>query len=328
MPTWGEILREVQESAAQRGGQPDFDAIRRRYLTTLHARTDRDTIIYYSDWLGGGASPGITLEDMQGMMEVIRGLRTRRLDLILHSPGGSAEATASIVRYLRTQFDDIRIFVPVAAMSAATMWALSANRIVMGAHSQLGPIDPQLVTPQGNIPARAIIEQFNQAKDECAANPSLLGAWFPILQQYGPALIQQCESAERLASELVREWLRTYMLAGTENPARKAALIARFFASYTTHRSHSRGIDRETARSRGVVVDDLEADDELQDAVLSVHHAAMHTFAGAAVKIVENHLGRAWVQASQTVQIGPVPAMPPGFAPVPQQLPQPQPEQP
>jgi hypothetical protein len=314
LPTWGEILKQVQESAEQNAGQPDFDGIRRGYLTALQGRTGRDTIIYYSDWLGG-SGPGITLEDMQGIMEVVRGLRSRKLDLLLHSPGGSAEATASIVRYLRRQFDDVRVFVPLAAMSAATMWALSANRIVMGGHSQLGPIDPQLTTPQGSIPARAVIDQFARAKRECAENPALLGAWLPILQQYGPALIEQCESAERLGRDLVREWLREFMLAGQPNAGRKAALIARYFGAYRTHRSHSLGINRDLAREKGVVVDNLEADQDLQDAVLSVHHATLHTFAGRAVKIVENHLGRAWVQSAQVVQIGPIPTGAPGGIP-------------
>jgi ClpP class serine protease len=126
MPTWGEILQEVQQSAVANGGQPDFDGIRRRYLAALHAYTGRDTIIYYSDWLSG-AGPGINLEDMQGMMEVCRGLHGPALDILIHSPGGSAEATASIVGYLRRQFDEIRVFVPLAAMSAATMWSLAAN---------------------------------------------------------------------------------------------------------------------------------------------------------------------------------------------------------
>ena len=70
------------------------------------------------------------------MMEVCRDLNGPGLDLILHSPGGSAEATASIVRYLRRNFDHIRVFVPVAAMSPATMWALAGDVIVMGKHSQ------------------------------------------------------------------------------------------------------------------------------------------------------------------------------------------------
>lgn len=318
MPTWGEILQEVQASAAERNGNPDFDGIRRRYLTALRELTGRDTIIYYSDYLGG-AGPGITLEDMQGIMEVVRGLRTRQLDLLLHSPGGSAEATASIVRYLRRQFDDVRVFVPLAAMSAATMWALSANRIVMGGHSQLGPIDPQLSTPQGNIPARAVIDQFARAKRECSEDPSLLGAWLPILQQYGPALIEQCESAERLARDLVREWLRSYMLDGNPNRVQKATQIARYFAAYSIHRSHSLGINRDQARERGVVVDNLEEDQALQDAILSVHHATLHTFAGPAVKIVENHLGRAWVQSARAIQLGPIPVnVPGGVVPMPQ----------
>jgi len=45
-----------------------------------------------------------------------------------------------------------------------------------------------------------------------------------------------------------------------------------------------------------IVVDDLEADQELQDAVLSLHHATMHTLDGPTVKIIENQLGRAFVQ--------------------------------
>ncbi len=327
MPTWGEILQEVQASAQERGGAPDFDGIRRKYLANLHALTKRDTIIYYSDWLGGSApNTSITLEDMQGVMEVVKGLRGPQLDLILHSPGGSAEATASVVRYLRTRYDDIRIFVPLAAMSAATMWALSGNEIVMGAHSQLGPIDPQLVTPQGSIPARAVIEQFERAKRECAQDASLLGAWLPILQQYGPALIEQCEAAEELARRLVREWLRNYMFHGQANAAQKATQVARYFASFKRHRSHSLGIDREEARGRGVVIRNLEEDQDLQDAVLSVHHAALHTFAGGpAVKIVENHLGKAWVQMAQSIQIPiqiPAPQQPgqtpaPTFIPIP-----------
>lgn len=97
MPSWGEILVELQRSAQGRGGYPDFDGIRRKYLAQLYALTGRDTILYSTRWLDG-SFPGtsITLEDMQGMMEVCRSLTGPTLDLILHSPGGSAEATASI----------------------------------------------------------------------------------------------------------------------------------------------------------------------------------------------------------------------------------------
>jgi hypothetical protein len=255
---------------------------------------------------------------MQGMMEVCRGLDGPSLDIVLHSPGGSAEAAASIVRYLRTKFTDVRVFVPLAAMSAATMWALSADRIVMGKHSQLGPIDPQIVNSQGQYPARAILRQFDQARRDCAKDPSQLNAWFPMLQQYGPALLQICESAEALARQLVAEWLSTYMLRNVPvaDRRRKAGRIATFFSNYGANNSHALGIDRDTARQRGVVVDDLEASQALQDAVLSVHHAALLTLDGSAVKLIENHLGRAFVQVRQPVlQAVPPPQQQPPTAP-------------
>lgn len=322
MPTWGEILNEVAESARERGGSPDWDGIRRKYLRRLNRRTRRPTIIYYSDWFkNSGRQTMMTLEDMQGLMEACKGLRGPSLDVILHSPGGEAEATASIVRYLRKKYSDIRVFVPLAAMSAATMWALAADKIVMGKHSQLGPIDPQLGSPAGVAPARAIIKQFDRAKAECK-DPSLLPAWIPILQQYGPALLQQCEAAEALSRRLVAEWLSTYMFAGQDKADAKAADVANFFADYDTHQSHGLGIDRDQARAVGVDIDDLEDDPRLQDAVLSVHHAAMITMDGPAVKLVENHLGRAFVKlAPQVIQVpvqiqpggSPPQALPPGI---------------
>ncbi|MDP8991574.1 MAG: serine protease [Actinomycetota bacterium] len=314
MPTWGEILLELNQSATARGGLPDFDAIRRKYLAQLAALTGRDTIIYYSDWLAGGVpQTAITLEDVQGMMEVCTGMHGAGLDLLIHSPGGSAEDTASIVRYLRGRYGHIRAFVPLAAMSAATMWALAGDTIVMGAHSQLGPIDPQVLPVTGGryVPARAIVEQFERAKEECKDDPAALGAWLPILQQYGPSLIAECEDAEQMSKRLVKDWLASYMFKGAEDAHERAQAVADYFGDYTQHRSHSLGIDRDTARKAGVEkIEDLESDPALQDAVLSVHHATLHTLSGPAVKIVENHLGRAFVKLTQqfavpTIQLAP-----------------------
>jgi len=305
MPTWGDILQELFEpTTANPTVQPDFDGVRRKYITALHAMTGRDTILYYTDWMGASGKPGTSIElgDMQGIMEVNKGLRGPGLDLILHSPGGSAEATASIVRYLRTKFTDIRVFVPLAAMSAATMWALAGDQIVMGKHSQLGPIDPQMLTSDGQYhPASSILKQFERAKAEISDKPSLLGAWVPILQGYGPSLLQECERAELLAQNLVEQWLGSYMLRADADREAKAKAISKWFSEYGANQSHALGIDRAQARDRGVIIVDLETNQALQDAVLSVHHATILTFSGSASKIVENHCGRAWVQSVQQV---------------------------
>lgn len=233
------------------------------------------------------------------MMEVCHGLPGPHLDLILHSPGGSAEAAASIVRYLRTKFTHIRVFVPLAAMSAATMVALAADEIVMGKHSQLGPIDPQLMFAPMPSPARAVIDQFERAKRECSTNPSMLGAWAPILQQYGPALLELCERQDKLSRRLVKEWLSSHMFSGATDADQNATDAANFFADFGIDGSHALGIDRDLARSKMIVVTDLEDDPELQDLVLSVHHSSMHTWSTPAVKIIENHMGKRFVQSQQ-----------------------------
>ena len=300
MPTWGEILNELNETVPPNGGLPNFDMIRRKYLASLHRLTGRPTILYYSDWIDGGGLPdsSMTLVDIQGFMEAVKGMRGQNLDLILHLPGGSAEVALRVVRYLRTMFSgEIRAFVPLAAMSAGTMLALGCDRIVMGAHSQLGPIDPQIPQLSGDlvryVPARAIIQQFDKASEAIKRDHSALLTWTPILGQYGTSLLAECEAHEKLAKTLVGDWLAEWMFKGDRG---RAESVAEWFADFDVHLSHERGIDRDQAREQGIVVDDLEDSDALQDAVLSVHHATIHTFAVGPVKIIENHMGNAFIK--------------------------------
>ena len=309
MPTWGEILKELQQVENQTK-LPPFDNVRRKYLALLKNKTGRDVILYATKWTSPGASPNDTTiieEDIQGLMEVIHGLATQSLDLIVHSPGGSAEVTEALVSYIRTKFTHVRVIVPQAAMSAATMLACSANTIMMGKHSFLGPIDPQfiLATQIGvqSVPAQAILDQFDKAKEECQ-DPKLLGHWLPILSQYGPALIVQCENAIALSKTLLTEWLERYMFSGDPDAAEKARNIAHYLSDHKEFKSHGRHISRDKAKELKLNIENLEDDQELQDLVLSVFHATTHTFNGTgAVKIIENHNGKAFVKVQQTVQV-------------------------
>lgn len=196
MPTWGQILEELKTTQSPQGQGPDFDGVRRKYLRLLHERTGRAVLLYSTAWLESRPLPPvdiqISLQDLHGFMEAVSNIEEQELDLVLHSPGGSAEAAESAVSYLRKRFTHIRVFVPLAAMSAATMIALAADEIVMGQHSQLGPIDPQFIisTPEGSrsAPAKAILNQFERAKAECS-DPANLAAWMPILRAYIPGLL-------------------------------------------------------------------------------------------------------------------------------------------
>lgn len=308
MPTWGEILKELRE-IMEREKKPPFDMVRRKYLKKLSEYTGRNTILYATKWTQPGDIPSemisLTDEDIQGFMEVTSGLSGDTLDLIIHSPGGSAEATEALVIYLRSKFAHIRAIIPYGAMSAATMLACAADEIIMGKHSFIGPIDPQVIvyTRLGRraIPAQAIIEQFERAKKECKEDPKNLGVWLPIIEQYGPALIVECEHAIDLSKNLVLEWLTKYMFKN-EDGEEIAKKVAETLANHSLFKSHRRHIDRKQAKKIGLKITDLEIDDKLQDLILSIFHATTHTFDGTgAVKIIENHMGKAFIKQLRVV---------------------------
>jgi hypothetical protein len=329
MPTWGEILRELQQTSVGGNRPTDFDGVRRKYIAILHQHLGRNIISYSSKWTQPDPTVNpevisVSDEDMEGLMETVHGLTGTSVDLILHSPGGSAEAAEGLISYLRSKFTDLRIIVPHAAMSAATMMCCGADRIVMGKHSFLGPIDPQFIlnTPLGlrPVPAQAILDQFAKAKDECK-DPGNLPAWLPMLGQFGPGLLVQCDNALRMSKDVVLHWLQRYMFAEEAQAEQKATEIANWLASHERFKSHGRHIMRDQLEAKGMRIEHLESDQNVQDLVLSAFHATMHTFnATPAVKIIENHLGKSWLKMSFTqVAMAPGQAAPGQPTPMPGQ---------
>lgn len=294
MADWTGILNELQTS---RG---DFDGIRRKYLKRLQTYTKRNVIAYYSGWLQKNGAPNLGINDLDknAFMATIKGLdRTKGLDLILHTPGGDIAATESIIDYLMTMFDDIRVVVPQLAMSGGTMIACSANKILMGKHSSLGPIDPQFNTPYGMVAAHGVLEEFKKAHEEIKADQTKVFVWQPIIAKYTPTLVGECQQALKWAEDIAREKLGIRMFAAVTDLVEKKAKIDNIIKELGDHSvnlSHGRHLSYAKCVEIGLVVERLEDDQTLQENVLSVHHAMMHTLGGTfASKIVENHKGSA-----------------------------------
>lgn len=97
-----------------------------------------------------------------------------------------------------------------------------------------------------------------------------------------------------MSNQLAKKWLLESMCNGN---ARKVDKIWKHFSSHKDTKVHERHISVETCKSLGVNIIELEADNTLQDLVLTVHHAFMHTFSNSgALKIIENHNGVAYVE--------------------------------
>ena len=103
---------------------------------------------------------------------------------------------------------------------------------------------------------------------------------------------------------MVSEWLEAYMFAGRADAKFVSSEIATKLADHKEFKSHGRHINRDKAKEIGLIIDDLEEDQEFQDFILSVFHATTHTFNGTnAVKIIENHTGKAFIKHQQKVLI-------------------------
>jgi ATP-dependent protease ClpP protease subunit len=289
--SWNELLDQVQRAGST------YDIIRRSALAQLHNKTGRNVIIYYSGWLQKGFlhTPAIRMDindsDKDGFMAVIHKLdRSKGLDIFLHTPGGETAATESIVDYLRAMFgNDIRAIIPQLAMSAGTMIACACNKIIMGKHSSLGPIDPQL----GGMAAHGIIEEFERAKREIAEDSSRIPVWQPIIAKYNPTLIGECEKAIKWSQEMVAEWLVSGMFEGKKDAKKRAKKIIEELGDHALTKSHARHISFDRAKDMGLEVLELESKIlDLQDAIMTVHHACNLTLsATGAYKIIENHNG-------------------------------------
>jgi Serine dehydrogenase proteinase len=298
MPNWGEVLKEINQVKAQIAGASPLDLVRRKYLSELNTYTGRNVIAYYSAWLQRGPNtPNLAINDSDknAFMAMVHGLdRTKGLDLILHTPGGSIAAAESLVDYLRRMFGtDIRAIVPQIAMSAGTMMACACREIVMGKQSNLGPIDPQM----NGMPATGVMREFEQAINEIKADPARIAVWQVIIGKYHPSFLQQCKNAIEWSKTVVEEWLRTGMFAGDRYGAAKAAKIVKELTDDDVMKNHGRHVHIDQCRALKLRIVDLEGDQQLQDLVLTVHHAFMQTVSEAThvTKIVENHRGVALV---------------------------------
>lgn len=307
MPSWNDLLNELESKANDQKGRWLKESLEEALGAIAQRRGERNVIFYASAFMQKPEVPAwylqVTPEEINGYMSVMYGMDwDRNLTLILHTPGGLTNAAETIVAYLWSKFADIEVIVPTYAMSAGTMISLSANRIVMGRQSQLGPIDPQIPLPEAgrSVSARAIVDQFERAeRDIVGENGNLERAhvWAPILQKLGPGLLQEAQNALQYGEEMVARWLAQRMFAADSNAEGKAQAAAAHFNDAPTHKSHGRRIDRDEARAHDIVVEDLEDDQDLQEHVLTSYHVVTLLFEKTpATKLLWTRQGRAWVK--------------------------------
>lgn len=280
MPSKRDIERKIRPHFDEKAGKiiPGIPApkVAYNFVNMLRLHTGRNVIVYYSSFPRRGYEGSSVEElDITGFMLAMQGLDTSKgLDLILQTPGGDPRAAEGIVEYLQSAFHgDIRVIVPYCAYSAGTLISCAAKTIVLGKHSFLGPVDPQL----GSIPCLNIMQEYDEARADILENPNAVVYWNMRLKEYYPGIYKQCRDAVALSDELVTNWLTKYMFAGEIGPelAEKVDRIRKKLNS--NNHSHGRHFGYEFCKNLGLKVEALEDDSELQYIILGLHHALEFT---------------------------------------------------
>ncbi len=106
------------------------------------------------------------MADKTAFSDLIENVPGQSLDVLLHTPGGVAEAAERIVALLRSKFSSVRFIIPHSAHSAGTLICFSGDEILMDHRSALGPVDPQILFRDPNtgeaqaFPSQAITLGF------------------------------------------------------------------------------------------------------------------------------------------------------------------------
>jgi len=291
MPTWDEILKEVDDLNALK--------VLEDYILALSKKTKNTTICYMSAFSiikppVPSIYHSIIDQDMQGFMTCSKDANKDGLDLILHTPGGDYEATKRIINYLHETYKYIRVFIPHMALSGGTLIACGADEIYMGPYSSLGPTDPQVFLGKSYVPVDAVIKEFKKAFEEVSANPQKALLWNERLNQIPFGMLNAVETMKINTLKYLKVLLK--MRNCSNKSKTQIDKIAEFLNDPSEHSSHGKGISLKKAIDIELNVKDLRKDKKLEDAVLSIYHSAIILFERTTIqKIIVNNNKRRYI---------------------------------
>ncbi|WP_315751880.1 MULTISPECIES: SDH family Clp fold serine proteinase [unclassified Bradyrhizobium] len=210
-----------------------------RYLRQLLIRdieelTSRRLVVYFGNRFENAQ---IDAGDCSMMAELLGDVGDQPFDLMLETNGGMTDATEGLISLIKNIATDFRVIVVNAAKSNGTLLGLAARSIVMGATSELGPIEPLV---QG-IPCTVLTE------------PQIAQQNFP-LHMYGQYALKQTVT-------LAKTLLSAGMMSGKTSA--EVDTVVQKLASRDAYFSHGSVIDHKEAAAIGLTVEYLRPEDQL-----------------------------------------------------------------
>ncbi len=259
--------REYESIIGLKNVQVDLGAEIHRSLEDIVSVRGFPCLCYIANMITPPAVANISINpsDEKPFIEMIDAVppSEKEIDIILVTPGGSAEIVSTLVTKLRSRFEKVNFILPYMAMSAGTIFCMSGDELIMDENASFGPIDPQVPTKDGRyVPAQALMTLLTdiqeRGKQQLETGKQPLWTDVLLVQSIDKRELGNVITASRFSTNLVSEYLNKYKFrTWTEHSdgrtvteaerAKRASDIAKILCDHSKWLNHASRISRDQA---------------------------------------------------------------------------------
>lgn len=279
-PLFTKIISELDVNADQLRKRRDVIVEIEKELTRRFKRPNR--MITYMMRFGHSKSM-IHSDDIKALDALLNSVsNAQELNVLIHSPGGDGSIVEKMVEMCRGHLsykqNKLRVIVPNIAKSAATLFSLGADEILMGYSSELGPIDPQIpIVVSGAtkyVSALTFVETRDLLMEELAEALAKKQPTQGVLTQLAGLNIvftNEMQNVINFSKKTAIRLLEKYMLTSRVRQAKartqEAETIAEALLSKQLFPIHGHFINATTAKGLGLEVKILDRLDPLWEKI-------------------------------------------------------------
>lgn len=264
-----DVMQDGREFESLLGYQyNNLDVLReiRRSISEIYAVRNNPVVCYIANVVQGNINNSIDGTDDLPFNEMISSVPAdaKEIDIVLVTPGGSANQVNSFVNVLRPRFEKVNFIVLNMAMSAGTILIMSGDEIIMSAQSKFGPIDPQIPNKEGRfIPAQSILVALEgiriRGEEKLKQNQQPDWTDIQLLRNMDARDIGLAQSASKYSIDMVKDFLVKFKFKAwnthsstntpvtTDEKIKRANEIANLLCSHSNWKSHGHAINRDVA---------------------------------------------------------------------------------
>ncbi|HEY4301844.1 MAG TPA: hypothetical protein VGM73_13285 [Candidatus Didemnitutus sp.] len=242
-------------------GRPERIAL----CTEIEAHRKRPMIAYFTSKRPGSPPSSMASDAIPAIIEQLDALPAgTELDFMIGSLGGDPMMAWRIISLIRARGYRVSSLIPQSAWSAATLFAIGTEQIMMHPNANLGPIDMQITTYGDNGPTREFSTEeltaflnFIREKLKITEQEHVRILFENICKEVGSLGIGFIARSSNLAADLSRRLLGLHI--------KEEQRINFIVSSFEKFQDHAYPISRDEAKEMGLPIG--EPDKTLEDLI-------------------------------------------------------------